>query len=353
MSVGQLLAETPMFVTEGKVSKEELRLPQHHFVAAMDWIDKLGESAYCDYLKLYTMADRSNKQREYDKVPRALASIWDELGRKEKYFRQKVLIPLWEYGLIDLIEYQGERKQKTGHKPMNIIIYRYPCNDFNRMVKPLEKVRDWKTDYKSAAKFYAIKGGRPKKDVKDSVEKPLSKDSTEKPLKDSVQNPNNNTKAITNVLNYFSKYVSIDPSPLEFFKLAILEKPTRYVEKELESLTAIHGKDILNESIKRLADKDTTNYIATIKGIIRQWEKQGMQCFDDIEKVETEYINSRKSVTPVKQNRIAPKKSARTELLPEWVKNKDDEDTSQKKSEDELAEERKRLEEVLKKYKRA
>ncbi|MCZ2970207.1 hypothetical protein NYY93_24655, partial [Acinetobacter baumannii] len=116
-----------------------------------------------------------------------------------------------------------------------------------------------------------------------------------------------------------------DPSPLEFFKLAILEKPTRYVEKELESLTTIHGKDILNESIKRLADKDTTNYIATIKGIIRQWEKQGMQCFDDIEKVETEYINSRKSVAPVKQSRTVPKKSARrTELLPEWVKNKDD-----------------------------
>ncbi|MGR5901103.1 hypothetical protein ACT7C8_31910 [Bacillus cereus] len=109
----------------------------------------------------------------------------------------------------------------------------------------------------------------------------------------------------------------------------------------------------MNESIKRLADKDTTNYIATIKGIIRQWKKQGMQCFDDIEKVETEYINSRKSVTPVKQNRTVPKKSARTELLPEWVKNKDDEDTSRKQSEDELAEERKRLEEVLNKYKRA
>ncbi|MEK4640354.1 replication protein [Bacillus sp. FSL W8-0519] len=352
MSTSQLLAETPMFVTEGKVSKEELRLPQHHFVAAMDWIDKLGESAYCDYLKLYTMADRSNKQREYDKVPRALASIWDELGRKEKYFRQKVLIPLWEYGLIDLIEYQGERKQKTGHKPMNIIVYRYPCNDFNRMVKPLEKVRDWKTDYKSAAKFYAIKGGRPKKDVKDSVEKPLSKDSTEKPLKDSVQNPNNNTKAITNVLNYFSKYVSIDISPLEFFKLAILEKPTKYIEKELESLTTIHGKDIVNESIKRLADKDTTNYVATIKGIIRQWDKQGMQCFDDIEKVETEYIN-RKKTGAVKQPKTFSKKPTREELLPSWVKDQDDENTSPKQSEDELAEERKRLEEVLKKYKRA
>ncbi|MES1052396.1 replication protein [Bacillus thuringiensis] len=353
MSVGQLLAETPMFVTEGKVSKEELRLPQHHFVAAMDWIDKLGESAYCDYLKLYTMADRSNKQREYDKVPRALASIWDELGRKEKYFRQKVLIPLWEYGLIDLIEYQGERKQKTGHKPMNIIVYRYPCNDFNRMVKPLEKVRDWKTDYKSAAKFYAIKGGRPKKDVKDSVEKPLSKDSVQNPLKDSVQNPNNNTKAITNVLNYFSKYVSIDPSPLEFFKLAISEKPTRYVEKELESLTTIHGKDILNESIKRLADKDTTNYVATIKGIIRQWEKQGMQCFDDIEKVETEYINSRKNAESTKRSRSAIKKTTRTEMVPDWVKNEDNEDTSQKKSETELEEERKQLEQVLRQYKRA
>lgn len=38
------------------------------------------------------------------------------------------------------------------------------------------KVRDCKTDYKSAAKFHAIKCG---------------KDSIEKPLKDSVGNPNN------------------------------------------------------------------------------------------------------------------------------------------------------------------
>ncbi|WP_255295844.1 putative mucin/carbohydrate-binding domain-containing protein, partial [Bacillus cereus] len=202
MSETQLVGQTPTFITQGHVPKEELRLPNQHFITAMDWIDKLGESAYCDYLKMYTMADRRDKDREYDRVPRALSSLWEALDRKEKYFRQKILIPLWEYGLVDLVEYQGEHA-RAGHKPMNIVIYRYPCNDITLLTKPLEKVRDWKTDYKSSGKFYAIKGGRPKNELKDSPQKPLLKDSLQKPLKDSPQNPINNTKELNNLLNYY------------------------------------------------------------------------------------------------------------------------------------------------------
>ncbi|MGM1372683.1 replication protein [Bacillus thuringiensis] len=322
MSETQLVGQTPTFITQGHVPKEELRLPNQHFITAMDWIDKLGESAYCDYLKMYTMADRRDKDREYDRVPRALSSLWEALDRKEKYFRQKILIPLWEYGLVDLVEYQGEHA-RAGHKPMNIVIYRYPCNDITLLTKPLEKVRDWKKDYKSSGKFYAIKGGRPKNEVKDSPQNPLVKDSPQKPLKDSPQNPINNTKELNNLLNYFNKYVSIDLSPIDFFKFAIVSSPSKYVEIELNNLTTTYGKDIVNEAIKRISDMKTDKYIATIKGIIKKWVSQGMNSFSDIENVEKAYLEERKQLqkpkSQQKPNSLKPS-YGKKDIVPEWLK---------------------------------
>ncbi|PEF60208.1 DNA replication protein DnaD [Bacillus cereus] len=123
-----------------------------------------------------------------------------------------------------------------------------------------------------------------------------------------------------NPLSLFSKYVSIAMSPIDFFKESISSKPTKYVQIELESLTKQYGKDIVNESIKRLADLNTNKYIATIKGIIKRWEKQGMQSFEDIERVESMYIDNKKQEQ--QQKKKAAKKSnnpKRTEMVPEWV----------------------------------
>jgi len=123
-----------------------------------------------------------------------------------------------------------------------------------------------------------------------------------------------------NPLSLFSKYVSIAMSPIDFFKESISSKPTKYVLIELESLTKQYGKDIVNESIKRLADLNTNKYIATIKGIIKRWEQQGMQSFEDIERVESMYIDNKKHEQ--QQKKKAAKKSnnpKRTEMLPDWV----------------------------------
>ncbi|HDR4520632.1 TPA: DnaD domain protein [Bacillus cereus] len=123
-----------------------------------------------------------------------------------------------------------------------------------------------------------------------------------------------------NPLSLFSKYVSIPMSPTDFFKESISNKPTKYVLIELESLTKQYGKDIVNESIKRLADLNTNKYIATIKGIINRWEQQGMQSFEDIERVESMYIDNKKQEQ--QQKKKTAKKSnnpKRTEMLPEWV----------------------------------
>lgn len=149
-------------------------------------------------------------------------------------------------------------------------------------------------------------------------------------------------------------YVSIDKQPLEFFKLIISEKPTKYVEQELKTLTNMHGKDIVNEAIKRLADIRTTNYIATIVGIIKNWKEQGMTSFEDIERVETEYTEKQKKkrrTVPQKQN---TKKAGRKEIVPSWlkeeIKNEQDLKTEEPTT---LEADRKRLEAVLKRYKQA
>lgn len=149
-------------------------------------------------------------------------------------------------------------------------------------------------------------------------------------------------------------YVSIDKQPLEFFKLIISEKPTKYVEQELKTLTNMHGKDIVNEAIKRLADIRTTNYIATIVVIIKNWKEQGMTSFEDIERVETEYTEKQKKKRRTVLQKQNTKKAGRKEIVPSWlkeeIKNEQDLKTEEPTT---LEADRKRLEAVLKRYKQA
>ncbi|MEB8781920.1 replication protein, partial [Bacillus cereus] len=141
--------------------------------------------------------------------------------------------------------------------------------------------------------------------------------------KDSPQNPINNTKELNNLLNYFSKYVSIDLSPIDFFKFAIVSSPSKYVEIELNNLTTTYGKDIVNEAIKRISDMKTDKYIATIKGIIKKWVSQGMKSFSDIENVEQAYLEERKQLqkpkSQQKPNSLKPS-YGKKDIVPEWLK---------------------------------
>lgn len=145
-------------VIAAKVPKEELPLPHLHFIAATDWIDKLGEKAFCGYLKLFTMAYQDEKTLKHDsaKISSSLDFARKEmnLGSKATFYN-KVLIPLWNYGLIDLVE-SGEVKSNV-QKPLNIIVYPYPNMEFKRMVMPLDKIRNYDTDYNSEARINANK----------------------------------------------------------------------------------------------------------------------------------------------------------------------------------------------------
>lgn len=151
-------------LTQGrKRGRNELRLPTLHFIVADDWIDKLGEKSFALWLKLYTLADRRHtKNNADDVVPTSQTKLVKKLGMSKATFLRQVK-PLYEYGLIDYIEYADSTNE--GQKPVNIVVYEYPLGEIVRAIEPLEKVRDWEDRINDNFE-HAKKGGRPKKEDK-------------------------------------------------------------------------------------------------------------------------------------------------------------------------------------------
>lgn len=154
----------PMSFQKGKKPREQHNLPILYFPVADDWIDKLGKDAFCSWLKFYSWCDRSNDRyfKEDDAIPSSLAKVQKRLGVGKNVFYNKIIKPLWNYGLIDIAEY-GDSKQE-GTKPLNILVYEYPQNDKATVFSPLEKIRDYDTDYHSESRTFAKSGGRRKKE---------------------------------------------------------------------------------------------------------------------------------------------------------------------------------------------
>lgn len=149
---------TQVTFREGPKKRNELRLPILHYVVADDWIRKLGEKAFCAWLQFHTWVDRRSNS-EVDKIPYTLESVAEKLGVSKATLYRTIIRPLWEYGLIDLVEYESTNRKTQ--KPVNIIVYESPKNKHETKVMPLVKLRDWK-DYGSSAQIYGLKGGRPK-----------------------------------------------------------------------------------------------------------------------------------------------------------------------------------------------
>lgn len=185
----------------GKKKRAELRLPLQHFIVIDDWLGKLGENAYLGWLKFYTWADRSAPDREADIIPMGMKKVAERLGCSEPTLYKTIIRPLWNYGLIDIKEVMMHR---TPHK--NIIVYEYPQNDPTLATKPLEKIRDYDTDYSSTSRVYGRKGGKKQKGGLKKFKviglkkfKPLAKKILSPPLKKILAN--NDIEYLSNVMN--------------------------------------------------------------------------------------------------------------------------------------------------------
>jgi hypothetical protein len=188
------------FISGKKKTRGELRLPQLHFVVLDDWQHKIGKEAIWAWLQFYSWADRSQSDREADVIPNSMNKIQKKLGIGKDTFYNKIIRPLWNFGFIDLQEI--ETNGKTGHNPVNIIVYEYPQNDPDRITKPLEQVRDYDQDYQTETRKSAQKGGRPKKRQEPSSDRelPQSSSGTELPLVPTENYPSSDTEP-NNVLN--------------------------------------------------------------------------------------------------------------------------------------------------------
>lgn len=154
------MTEKKPFIQEGKKKREELSMPHMAFIAAMDWTDKVGEKSFVAWLKLHTFVNRQADRVCDQHIPYTFESLYEDHFKVSKSTFYRIIAPLWEFGLIDIIEYELKSKARN---PMNIIVYEYPLNEIERKYKPLEKIRDWKKDYQSPGKQGGQKGAVMKK----------------------------------------------------------------------------------------------------------------------------------------------------------------------------------------------
>lgn len=258
--------------------RHRLRLPQLHYVACDDWIDKLGERALCAWLRFITWADRSAEDRENDTIPNSLGGIAKKLGVSLPTFYKHVIRPLWDYKLIDLQEYEMGKNNTC----LNIVIYSYPQDDETLMTKPLEKVRDYESEYVSSKRTNAQMGAKKRKasiEQSDKGETILQKKVLKKfklrakrdkapllkkikrraknILANNVLNSSNSIKSLSNSSKYLTNVnQSVEESLLPSMILSILEKTG--MTNRLTEISMVY------ESVKELDNFNRAVFIQTL-----------------------------------------------------------------------------------------
>jgi hypothetical protein len=156
--------KTFLNVVQGEKKREDLFLPILYFptvdpYSEDSWLNKIGSKSFTAWLQLLTLVDRQDSALEKygnkNTVPNSIEGLAKLFKMSKPTFYKQVLKPLWNYGLIDLVEWKDQKK--IGQKAINIIVYPYPQNNKELENKPLEKVRDYDLDYSSDAKTFSQK----------------------------------------------------------------------------------------------------------------------------------------------------------------------------------------------------
>ena len=238
---------TDFTLTRSVTPRNARQLPTLHYIVADDWIDKLGEKSFCLYLKLWTMVDRTE---EFHKIKQSQSRLATRL-KISKPTLLKQLAPLYEYGLIELQEY--EESKQTGNKPINIVVHRHPQNNPDLAIQPLEKVRDWSKRTEIKYEF-TKKGGKPthKTEPQGSkkVEPQEPQEPTNAPDNEPVQEP-----------------ITMVPSELQqYFTSEILEKlQHNQVDIGVLFKWVEENKDNVSERDINLVISELCNYLEPVK----------------------------------------------------------------------------------------
>ncbi|MBU8732515.1 hypothetical protein KM915_20925 [Cytobacillus oceanisediminis] len=257
-----------LFISAGKKPREELRLPTLHFIVADDWINKLGEKTFCYWIKLLTLVDRTDEAKsKYGNtftVPRSLEDLYEKVFKMSKStFYRNVIHPLWNYGLIDIVEW--EDSYKLGQKPMNIIVYDYPQNSYELAVKPLVQCRDYKKDYNSNSAIFGRIGGQLRKEdsqlkLESNIENDIENDGFKNETVDEFNGFKNETVDEINVLHKIAdlnngfKNETVDGFKNETVTVSKM-KPINYTNTLVNnSNTIINDSNTINLNLNQLND---------------------------------------------------------------------------------------------------
>jgi hypothetical protein len=274
------------FIQQGFKKRSELQLPILHFAVVDDWIPKLGKS-FNLWLKLHTLADRSDSNRKFDLIPRSLENLAKYCGLGySTLFRQ--IQPLWEFGLIDIIEY--EESTRRAQKPKNIIVYEYPQNDRTLATEPLVKCRDW-NDYSPNVAFGGqTTGNKRTNPIKnDTVDSYPIKNDTVTLSKMKYSNVSNSLSNVSNSCTTTTK-LSLEESKLFSIK---------YLKEKIQNQEAFTK---IETRINRYCKANTKDkLISYVDRIIEEHDKP--------------------TKTFTNKGTKRGKKTIRTEIVPDWLDN--------------------------------
>lgn len=346
---------------KGKKKRETLRLPQLHFIAADDWMNKLGNEEFCTWLKFHTWVDRKDANREYDKIPMSLEASWEKLGiSKSKFYR--IIKPLWEFGLIDIVEY--EESKRTGQKPKNIIVYEYPFHDEDRLFKPLEKLRDWTKDFNSKSKEAGKIGGRPRK-MENRLKEAEQQDQEDKKQEKPDINHRFKIKTVYRFKNKTVTVSKLKPNNVLNYSINYQITPSNVSNKNLSILKKVKALNIPSRTVSLLEEQIDRLMLHKIKLIeielaFNQFKDQmGHEDFNSVlyDVLQAKKFNSsfkkylEKSLNTFLTNRLnkeaaagQPKQPIRKEMIPAHMEDQQE----QVKDQEQIEKERQELEEMLK-----
>lgn len=217
---------------KGKKPRNQIMFPQMSYIVADQWIDYLGYEQFGWWMKFQSYVNRQDDKYREHHIPYTLESVYkDHLKVSETTFYRKIKV-LWECGLINIIEY--EPSERKAQKPKNIIVYEYPFHEIERKYKPLEKLRDWKKDYKSESKLLGMKGAQIKKEKAKNDHPPKI---------ERVEN-----KPVDNVDNYPPKSERVHPPKIE--RVTLPELGANHLTNNLFTNTNNHNH-ITNNSLSK------------------------------------------------------------------------------------------------------
>jgi hypothetical protein len=198
----------PELFKAGEMPRAQLRMPQEAYIQIDQWTDYLGYEQYVWHKKFISWVDRSPSRTYEFHIPYTLESVYEKLGVSKSHFYKKIRI-LWECGLIDLVEFDKSTRKTT--KPRNIIVYNYPFNKSEFEYLPLEKRRDWITQYESESKAHGFRGALKAREIRglqmETVEKTPDSPVDNSPV--SVDNPVDNSP-VDNVDNLENKGLQME-----------------------------------------------------------------------------------------------------------------------------------------------